>query len=1375
MPDYAVVDSLDSLELLAARLLADNKKVGFDVETGYFGPDRVKGALDMDWDSQFVCGFSITNSSTAWARYAPLAHDLGPNLPEGESWEIIKPVLETLPVVAHNMSFEVRNLRQLARKGRGPHIDINICSDSMLESYVLSQYPKHGLKDLVLYEFGHEQATLKSLFPGTSDEKMKKVRFNVLDLTPEVISYACEDALWTLALHERFQPRVQTMFADQPSTHNIYEMEMKILRILIDLEETGHAVDWDSLRHHFSLSEMFKAEMERAAREALQDLSGEDMSTLNLNSAPQMRKVLYETIGLTTTRTTDKGELSTDAIALEALSRSHPAVKKVLEVREVANLTNRLKKWTKEYSLAHDARVHASFNQVSVGSGRFSASEPAIQQLPKGWWWCVELGDLAKDQRQVYIDRHTEGKHYWKGNFRDFLIAGAGKYLLGFDFCLAPGTRVFTSDLRWVQIEDVEVGDELVGFDEDPSRKSKLRRSRVEKTKRLTKDCYRIGFSDGTSVVASEDHYWIATGTSQGSAVLQGTGWRGTSYIPSSRRKWVRTADLVPGKSKIAQWLEPWDEPSGDQASEAAWLGGVLDGEGWIFGNNVGFGQNAGPVLDEFQRVCKSLDLDLGSDYLNKKVHRFYLRGNQNSLKALSISNSVRLKPRAHELWEGKQSYGSHLPSSREVVSLDFLGPQEVIAVQTSTKTFIAEGLLSHNCQIELRVLAGLSQEPTLLDAFQRGEDPHSATASMMLSKPLTEVLPEDRQTGKTINFGLAYQMGPKLLAEQLAISVEAAKELFDLYNARLPKVHDWVVWAKREGQSKGYITTHFGRKWTLWDLQSSKEGIRAKGQRLCVNGPVQGCLPPDTRVLTRKGWNPIGDFIDGEEVWTGAEWATAVRLDRGLAERVRVHLSDGRTFDCDERHKFLVENGAWPEWCHVDDLKGRALVRDEHTDWGEADDLSVEDWYWAGRFSGDGHLTQEETGHRHVRWGMSFHAVKEADDVERFIQWLDAKDFSTPHSKRGYTIRYRDCGSNSTYVRGMTPAAVAWWQQFGWVPSRRGSSSIPAKVFTVDRVRRQAFWDGRFDADGHQRTRSTKVTTAVYSEAQDLLRLAQTLGMTGKVGQANVLVGRATNGGDHVFWEVYLHSVTRSLEVTEVEHLGLLQTMFTLSVDHPRHSFSSEGLISKNTAADLAKRAMIRSQAVIDQMGWHGLVVIINNLHDALTYEVDDSVDPNLLRKALTPAVTFPNDPALTTFPKIEVDWELGQTWGSSQKWEDEEAIFDGQHWRIALGSVPEPEITQPSVPVLVPDPVPEVSAELVIDVDHMPTAVQLDRFRLVLGKRPGSAPTLLRTPEGEVRMSTGLSEAERDVVSLALGGARLYHAAIEVDDAELLRGIAL
>lgn len=439
--NYGAIKDLAQLQTLCDALLEQGKTIGFDVETGYQGPDREKGALWVNWAEQFVVGFSITNDKR-WARYVPLRHDEGPNLPEREAWEIVQPVLETLPVVAHHLKFEQKNLQALEWKGCGPSIDIKHGRDTMLQAYILSEWQGFGLKDLVKWVFDHDMAKIDSLFPGWSQNKLKTLRFNLLGLTPEVVEYACEDAAWALALDEELNERAQAERAQ------MYVIEHQISELMREVETFGMAVAWNEMKEEYARAQPFRDRMEKATREGLSNLAGRDLTDMNLGSSPQLQALLYRDVGLKTTRLTDSAKkaenadkpdwqkMSTDAVAMEGLSKDIPEVKKMLEFREVEVGLRRFKKWLNEYNISADDRIHASFNQVIVPSGRFSANDPAVQQMPKYWKFTTKVGANVSDPAQwkTIVSEGENYVDYWTGNFRDYVIAPPGTYLIGYDY-----------------------------------------------------------------------------------------------------------------------------------------------------------------------------------------------------------------------------------------------------------------------------------------------------------------------------------------------------------------------------------------------------------------------------------------------------------------------------------------------------------------------------------------------------------------------------------------------------------------------------------------------------------------------------------------------------------------------------------------------------------------------------------------------------------------------------------------------------------------------------------------------------------------------------------------------------------------------------
>jgi DNA polymerase I len=143
--------------------------------------------------------------------------------------------------------------------------------------------------------------------------------------------------------------------------------------------------------------------------------------------------------------------------------------------------------------------------------------------------------------------------------------------------------------------------------------------------------------------------------------------------------------------------------------------------------------------------------------------------------------------------------------------------------------------------QIELRVLAHLSGDPTLIDAFRRGEDIHARTAAEVLGRKPDEVDGEARRLAKVINFGIIYGMGPQRLAGELGISLKEASEYIKRYFERLPGVHAYLEKSLAEARERGWVATMYGRRRYLPELNSPQGGARAQAERIAVNTPLQG------------------------------------------------------------------------------------------------------------------------------------------------------------------------------------------------------------------------------------------------------------------------------------------------------------------------------------------------------------------------------------------------------------------------------------------------------------------------------------------------------------------------------------------------------
>lgn len=143
--------------------------------------------------------------------------------------------------------------------------------------------------------------------------------------------------------------------------------------------------------------------------------------------------------------------------------------------------------------------------------------------------------------------------------------------------------------------------------------------------------------------------------------------------------------------------------------------------------------------------------------------------------------------------------------------------------------------------QIELRIMAHLSADPGLLDAFHKGLDIHRATAAEVFGVGLDKVSPDQRRTAKVINFGLIYGMSAFGLAQNLGIEPQAARNYIDRYFARYPGVKAYMEKTRALAHEQGFVQTAFGRRLWLPDIASSKVPVRAAAERAAINAPMQG------------------------------------------------------------------------------------------------------------------------------------------------------------------------------------------------------------------------------------------------------------------------------------------------------------------------------------------------------------------------------------------------------------------------------------------------------------------------------------------------------------------------------------------------------
>jgi DNA polymerase-1 len=143
--------------------------------------------------------------------------------------------------------------------------------------------------------------------------------------------------------------------------------------------------------------------------------------------------------------------------------------------------------------------------------------------------------------------------------------------------------------------------------------------------------------------------------------------------------------------------------------------------------------------------------------------------------------------------------------------------------------------------QIELRVMAHLSQDPGLMKAFQNEEDIHARTASLVFGVSLADVLPEMRRTAKIVNFGIMYGAGPFRMSQELGIPIGEGMALIEAYFNKYAGIKDYIERTLEQARKQKWVTTMLGRRRPVWEINNQNQIRRQAAERMAINMPIQG------------------------------------------------------------------------------------------------------------------------------------------------------------------------------------------------------------------------------------------------------------------------------------------------------------------------------------------------------------------------------------------------------------------------------------------------------------------------------------------------------------------------------------------------------
>jgi hypothetical protein len=298
------------------------------------------------------------------------------------------------------------------------------------------------------------------------------------------------------------------------------------------------------------------------------------------------------------------------------------------------------------------------------------------------------------------LEKATAGvalRSFHAGDVVDFLAAApADAVAVSFPptYCLAPEHRILTADLRWMPASDIEPGQRLLAFDEEPRPGVRCRRWRfatVLHSEPAKRECAKVHLANGDTVVCTVDHPWLAD--------------RVDNKRGGARRGWVRADQLLARAPFVLKPLCPWEN---DLSYEAGWLAGMFDGEGCIARSgtkrgvswNLNIAQKMGPVAERVMDLLRSRGFASAQHggRPDGMRHISVVGGFPEVLRALGQIRPIRLLKKLADLDT------RHVPSVRSqrairvrVVAVEPVGVQEVQSIATSTRTYVGEGYLMHN------------------------------------------------------------------------------------------------------------------------------------------------------------------------------------------------------------------------------------------------------------------------------------------------------------------------------------------------------------------------------------------------------------------------------------------------------------------------------------------------------------------------------------------------------------------------------------------------------------------------------------------------------------------------------------------------------
>ncbi|HJW05315.1 MAG TPA: DNA polymerase I [Rhodanobacter sp.] len=352
--EYELIATQSQLDAWLEKL-GHAELIAFDTET-----------TSLDAMRADIVGLSLA-VEPGQACYVPLGHDYPgapPQLDRDTVLAALKPVFEdaTRPKLGQHAKYDINILAHYGIAVQG------LKHDSMLESYVWNATAtRHDMDSLAKKYLGYD--TVK--YEEVAGKGARQISFSQVDLDT-ACRYAAEDADVTLRLHHALWPKLESV----PALRRVYEeIEMPLVPVLAEMERRGVLIDGDELRRQ---SQQLGKRMLELQQQSYA-LAGREF---NLDSPKQLQAVLFDELGLEARLKTPTGQPSTNEEALEAIAEAHELPRLILDYRGLAKLRSTYTDKLSAIVNPRTGRVHTSYHQGSVATGRISSSDPNLQNIP---------------------------------------------------------------------------------------------------------------------------------------------------------------------------------------------------------------------------------------------------------------------------------------------------------------------------------------------------------------------------------------------------------------------------------------------------------------------------------------------------------------------------------------------------------------------------------------------------------------------------------------------------------------------------------------------------------------------------------------------------------------------------------------------------------------------------------------------------------------------------------------------------------------------------------------------------------------------------------------------------------------------------------